>query len=500
MADPFDTAPAAGEDPTGRTRRGDGVVVFGMHRSGTSALTGLLTGCGLNPGPLDMLLGPTEANPYGHFEPEPLQSFNDGLLNHLERYWHCPPTRVEIFSIQDFDPVRVDLATVFDAVYEAPGWVYKDPRLCVMWHLYVPLFDPAPVGMFMARHPMHVARSLERRDGIPVEHGLALWDFYCRSALSALARCRNPQVLLYDDMIADPDAMATRLVAVLDEAAVAPTGSLGGPDSAIDPTLNRSARGDDTEIPAEAAALWEEIRAMADTGSPAPVPPPSDQVIRRIDRRAALVREHIERADRRIGTTRGPRPLATVAVSSETLTASDASLRFRPIVGTLAYLLDRERDAVLMIRRNARPDDDHYGKVNGLGGKVEPDEDIVASLRREIDEETGLTITAMALRGTITWTNFGPKREQWLGFVFLVDGWTGTPPAGNDEGSLEWIERSRLLAACSPDAGIRAGADLPMWAGDRHFVPLVFDDDPRAFHGTMPYDADTPTAWRYERL
>lgn len=175
-------------------------------------------------------------------------------------------------------------------------------------------------------------------------------------------------------------------------------------------------------------------------------------------------------------------------------------MRFTPIVGTLAYLLDRERDAVLMIRRDARPDDDHFGKVNGLGGKLEPDEDVVAGLRREIDEEAGLELTSVALRGTITWTNFGPKREQWLGFIFLCDGWNGTPPSGNDEGTLEWIDRPRLLAACSVDEAQRSAADLPMWAGDRHFVPLVFDDDPRAFHGTMPYDGDVPRSWSFERI
>ena len=173
---------------------------------------------------------------------------------------------------------------------------------------------------------------------------------------------------------------------------------------------------------------------------------------------------------------------------------------FVPIVGTLAYLWDRETDRVLMIRRNARPNDDHYGKVNGLGGKLEADEGILASLRRELDEETGLVLDDIALRGTITWTNFGPKNEDWLGFIFLVTAWTGTPPAGNDEGSLEWIERTRLLAACDDDASVRESANLPMWAGDRHFVPLVFDDDHRAFHGTMPYDGDQPTDWIYERL
>ena len=47
------------------------------------------------------------------------------------------------------------------------------------------------------------------------------------------------------------------------------------------------------------------------------------------------------------------------------------TMAITPIVGTLAYILDQESDRVLLIRRNSRPDDDHFGKVNGLGGKVE---------------------------------------------------------------------------------------------------------------------------------
>ena len=173
---------------------------------------------------------------------------------------------------------------------------------------------------------------------------------------------------------------------------------------------------------------------------------------------------------------------------------------FVPMTGTLCYVWDQEQDQVLMIRRNARPDDDHFGKVNGLGGKLEPDEGIVTSVRRELDEEAGITLDEIALRGTITWTNFGPKNEDWMGFIFLVTKWTGTPPETNVEGSLEWIPLERLLAACSEDEATRDAADLPMWDGDRYFLPLVFDDDPRAFHGTMPYDQDKPKDWNYERL
>jgi 8-oxo-dGTP diphosphatase len=176
------------------------------------------------------------------------------------------------------------------------------------------------------------------------------------------------------------------------------------------------------------------------------------------------------------------------------------TVAFTPKVGTLGYILDRATDQVLMIRRNARPDDDHFGKMNGLGGKVEPDEAIVESLRRELAEEANIDVVGVQLRGTITWSNFGPNEEAWLGFVFLIDAWTGSIPQENTEGSLEWVPLDRLLAACDADPEIRASAELPMWAGDRHFLPLVFDDDPRVFHGTMPYDRDRPLAWTYERI
>lgn len=173
---------------------------------------------------------------------------------------------------------------------------------------------------------------------------------------------------------------------------------------------------------------------------------------------------------------------------------------FTPIVGTLGYLFDRDRDTVLMVHRTARHDDDQFGKVNGLGGKLEADEGVSESMRREIQEEAGLEITSMNLRGTITWTNFGRKDEDWLGFIFLIDGWIGEPPPSNEEGTLSWIPRSRLLQACSDNEAERAAAELPMWAGDRHFIPLVFDEDQRCFHGTMPYDGDQPASWHFERV
>ena len=56
---------------------------------------------------------------------------------------------------------------------------------------------------------------------------------------------------------------------------------------------------------------------------------------------------------------------------------------YTPIVATLGYVLSPDRSRVLMIHRNARPGDQHLGKYNGLGGKIERDEDVVAGLGEE---------------------------------------------------------------------------------------------------------------------
>lgn len=177
-------------------------------------------------------------------------------------------------------------------------------------------------------------------------------------------------------------------------------------------------------------------------------------------------------------------------------------MAYTPIVGTLAYLLDNSDESspnVLLVHRIARSDDEHLGKWNGLGGKLEPREDVAAGMRRELREEASIEVDAMTLRGTVNWPGFGPNGEDWLGFVFLVTAWSGTPPRHNDEGNLEWISLARLLRACSSDANIRDDAMLPMWEGDRHFLPLVFDDDARAFHGVMPYAGGRPQSWNFER-
>ena len=161
-------------------------------------------------------------------------------------------------------------------------------------------------------------------------------------------------------------------------------------------------------------------------------------------------------------------------------------MKYSPIAGTLGYILSPDRKKVLLVHRTARQSDDHLGKYNGLGGKMMRNEDIYTCMRREIEEEAGIQCTQMELRGTLNWTNFGPKEEDWLGFIFLITAFKGTPFKESPEGPLSWVEIEKM-------------GTLPMWEGDRLFLPLVFDKDPRPFHGYMPYDKDQPLSFEYHR-
>ena len=162
-------------------------------------------------------------------------------------------------------------------------------------------------------------------------------------------------------------------------------------------------------------------------------------------------------------------------------------MRYTPIIGTLGYVMSADGSRVLLVHRNARPTDEQLGKYNGLGGKMQADEDVGSCMRREIREEAGIECTHLTLRGTISWPGFGAKGEDWLGFVFRIDGFEGTPAERNAEGDLSWVPVKDILT-------------LPLWDGDRHFLPLVFDADPRAFHGVMPYENGRAVRWSFSRV
>lgn len=159
---------------------------------------------------------------------------------------------------------------------------------------------------------------------------------------------------------------------------------------------------------------------------------------------------------------------------------------YQPTLATLGYILSGDRRRALLVHRNRNPDDQHRGKYNGVGGKLEPGEDVVACIRREVMEEVGVECVSLRLRGTVSWPGFGKNGEAWFGFLFVIDAVAGEPFTSNAEGDLEWVDLETIY-------------DLPMWEGDRHFLPLVFGDSPQ-FHGVMPYENGRPVSWSYSLM
>jgi 8-oxo-dGTP diphosphatase len=162
-------------------------------------------------------------------------------------------------------------------------------------------------------------------------------------------------------------------------------------------------------------------------------------------------------------------------------------MSYTPILATLGYVMSSDGRSVLLVHRNKRPGDAHFGKFNGLGGKLEAGEDVVAGLRREVREEAGIECETVVLRGTVSWPGFGAHGEDWFGFVFRVDSFRGEPVTENAEGTLGWVEVDRVM-------------DLNLWEGDRHFLPLVFERSDWQFHGVMPYRNGRPVSWSYSRV
>ena len=121
---------------------------------------------------------------------------------------------------------------------------------------------------------------------------------------------------------------------------------------------------------------------------------------------------------------------------------------------TLCYI--RQNDAYLMLLRNKKEQDYNEGKWIGTGGKIEKGETPDECMLREVKEETGLTLTSYRFRGIITFIS-----DQWEDeYMILYEGlaYEGELVSDCAEGTLAWIPFDRI-------------PDLPMWEGDRQFLP-----------------------------
>ena len=143
------------------------IVVLGMHRSGTSALTGLLANLGFSTG--KNMMPATQANPKGYFECIDITVIHDELLKELGSFWYdvrfLPK---EWLTSEAALKAKAKLKSQFEKEFAEDDYcVFKDPRLCILLPLWLEIFQELeikPVFIIITRLPNEVAASLAKRD------------------------------------------------------------------------------------------------------------------------------------------------------------------------------------------------------------------------------------------------------------------------------------------------------------------------------------------------
>lgn len=196
------------------------ILVVGMHRSGTSAVTRVLNLLGAElPG---ALVPAGSGNDLGHWESAEAVALHDRML------WSAGVNVNGVFGIRpewfESPEAAEHVAAVADFVSthagEAALLAVKDPRMARFVPIWLRALDRLGMeALFVSpfRHPMEVALSMQRRqlrhftDSVwPLGRGALLWQRYVLTA-EAATRGRPRAFVQFDALLEDPSAEMARI-------------------------------------------------------------------------------------------------------------------------------------------------------------------------------------------------------------------------------------------------------------------------------------------------
>ena len=140
-------------------------------------------------------------------------------------------------------------------------------------------------------------------------------------------------------------------------------------------------------------------------------------------------------------------------------------------ITTLCYII--KDDKYLMLHRTKKENDINAGKYIGVGGHVENGESPTECIKREVLEETGLTLNSVKTRGYITFV-LGKETEHTM--LFTSDDFDGELKDDCSEGELTWVDIDKVLT-------------LNLWEGDAVFLKILNERND-FFSVKLVYDAD----------
>ena len=152
------------------------------------------------------------------------------------------------------------------------------------------------------------------------------------------------------------------------------------------------------------------------------------------------------------------------------------------ISAVICYIYDESNRKYLLIHKAK-------GKFgggfwNGPGGKVETGESTVEAAKREVFEETGLTISNLKEAGVLEFFfGHGKPKPDWTAVVFKTKEYSGKVKSRTKEGTLRWISEDELPLD-------------QMWEDDRYWLPLLVKGS--KFKGVFEFTSDSKKIVSYK--
>jgi len=263
------------------------ILVFGMHRSGTSALTGALAKAGICAGDETTLYGADQNNEKGFYEQRELVDINEEIL--IRNFLAGLPDSVDdrngdaidvlngfgwLFGVwqdqKNLAAIALEkteqrivnfLSKLWSANSHESRFIIKDPRLSFTFPYWSKHIDK-PIILIMARNPADVAKSLGRRDQIDAALSHELWGRYLYAAmLNSLGH--QSYVIDYDRLIEFPETMMGELFKWLNLKGLELTDEMQAEAIRfISPALRHHKVNQNKKLPGETLDYYEQLREL----------------------------------------------------------------------------------------------------------------------------------------------------------------------------------------------------------------------------------------------
>jgi hypothetical protein len=185
---------------------GRGVVVLGMHRSGTSAVTGIIDSLGLPACRQDDRFPVRRWNARGNYESASLSTFDESLLTMLGGCWYAPPLPATGWATRsELGSWRSRAKALFSAAHPSGRWAWKDPRACVLMPFWDLVLGTGVPRIVVLRNPLESAASLFERNSMSLSHSLALAERSLRTSLRD-SQGHPALITVYDDVLEGVDS------------------------------------------------------------------------------------------------------------------------------------------------------------------------------------------------------------------------------------------------------------------------------------------------------